>query len=536
MASHMATFAFFDEQISALETKDYESPMQHEHGLTQIRALRTRRNELAPLLRLPADVLRDIVHIMVVTEHRPATLDDLAICRRPQWPFGESTKWTRIMATCTRLRSLCLAERRLWSYFDIDRNVEWLQLCMQRAATIPVTLHFDESTACIAPGSLKDRESIVASLLLRARHLWLVVRNGDDQTADMNFDAPPDGSMIHLRTLRCVCSSPQEVALGTEMLIGNAAVLTEVTMVGVFLMEDVPHFNELTRLELARVRFDHQSSRLRNLLKNTPRLKFLSLHIVEIDGADLTPCQPIVMPDLLELELKDFPSALVALLRLLPIPRFRCKIDSLMRTGDWLGVTSTPSRAELHDETLSLLPRLFALTVDSMYPLIGSLGALLDGPPSYEHRQAYQLALTPCETVGEQMQLVEHSPSVGALSHVLAKIKNLRVHGTHMCALFDQAAKEPTLLANIEDLAIRHGEVGEPEMEAFKKWLHAHAEAGYRPPNVDFQDCVNRLQQHDSVTSLCHGVIDEGLIRSVLKDGVIVNFNPSSMDNDGLGV
>jgi hypothetical protein len=105
-----------------------------------------------------------------------------------------------------------------------------------------------------------------------------------------------------------------------------------------------------------------------------------------------------------------------------------------------------------------------------------------------------------------------------------------------MCALFDQAAKEPALLANIEDLAICHGEVGEPEMEAFKKWLHAHAEAGYHPPKVDFQDCVNSLQQHDSVTSLCHGVIDEGLIRSVLKDGVIVNFNPSSMDNDGSGV
>jgi hypothetical protein len=125
----MTAIAAIDAQIARLESHSHDD---FEQG--RLLELRKERNALTPFGNAPEEIISHILAEMVL---------------QPSWnphsffhleSFAISQEWTRAMLLCSRIRSVALATRELWSYIDCSAHPSWIVLCLQRVGNASLTL------------------------------------------------------------------------------------------------------------------------------------------------------------------------------------------------------------------------------------------------------------------------------------------------------------------------------------------------------------------------------------------------------------
>ncbi|KAH9938729.1 uncharacterized protein B0H18DRAFT_968470 [Fomitopsis serialis] len=89
-----------------------------------VQVLVARRNELAPVLRLPVELLSEIFVLNVAT-HSP-----------------EDLRWTQVAYVCQYWRSVALQTPRLWTCINF-KTEPWVALQLERSKTMPLVAHVD---------------------------------------------------------------------------------------------------------------------------------------------------------------------------------------------------------------------------------------------------------------------------------------------------------------------------------------------------------------------------------------------------------
>jgi hypothetical protein len=104
----------------------------------EIRQLRTKRNLISPLLRLPAEIL---VHIMILLQGVVGQPN--SFLSTFSWHTFDSN-WVNITQACSRTRQVALETQNLWVMFDLTQNrrrsKSWLELTWQRAGNAGLTI------------------------------------------------------------------------------------------------------------------------------------------------------------------------------------------------------------------------------------------------------------------------------------------------------------------------------------------------------------------------------------------------------------
>ncbi|EPT03126.1 hypothetical protein FOMPIDRAFT_1022490, partial [Fomitopsis schrenkii] len=89
-----------------------------------MRTLITNRNDLAPVLRLPVELLSE-VFVLNASTHEP---DDL--------------RWLHVASVCQYWRSVAIDSPRLWTSISFKAE-PWVALLLQRSKNMPLTAHVD---------------------------------------------------------------------------------------------------------------------------------------------------------------------------------------------------------------------------------------------------------------------------------------------------------------------------------------------------------------------------------------------------------
>jgi len=114
-----------------------------------ILSMLTRRNMLAPISILPAEILARIFHFAAFSE-RPYSMG-----------------WVNVTHVCRRWRQTALDDSTLWAHFlDFPRNKEWIAERLSRARNAPLTIDLDESMD-------KDTFSLFTPHISHTRELYL---------------------------------------------------------------------------------------------------------------------------------------------------------------------------------------------------------------------------------------------------------------------------------------------------------------------------------------------------------------------------
>jgi hypothetical protein len=269
---------------------------------------RFERNALAPICRLPVDILILVLHYIQDTRGRN---------RRASFLADFTSEWTCVMLVCRHFRAVAVQTPTLWSAIDLRCAQEWVDLCLERTqGNIPLqisdrrsgskeiepylhraqsaVLRGDLTEVLCAPG-LKLR-ALEVSCDRKERGNWLVVSSS-------TFG----GKNLLLRTLRLR-------GFAVSLFTGAPA---------------MPHLREL-QLELITTNF----TALARLWSATPRLEHLYLRSLQFsdtcnwsqrhlpyepDMLEPVPAK-VCLPHLKTLRISEELVAMSALVRMLPTP------------------------------------------------------------------------------------------------------------------------------------------------------------------------------------------------------------------------
>jgi hypothetical protein len=117
--------AFIQGQISQLQRR--------------MRQLQTSRNALAPLCRLPAEVMVNIAEFAIACDWKTRQIYP---DRDEVWSWRDGR--TRVSSICSQVRSVVLSAQRLWAYVDLSQSSEWNHICVERARMVPLDVFYEE--------------------------------------------------------------------------------------------------------------------------------------------------------------------------------------------------------------------------------------------------------------------------------------------------------------------------------------------------------------------------------------------------------
>jgi hypothetical protein len=237
------------------------------------RTLKTRRNSLTLICRIPNDVLLRIFSILVQLDH-PSLLAAFRPRGKPtRWgqntskaiphPHGpDSTAWAHITWVCTHIRRVALDTPLLWRHIDFERRA-WARLCLERSGTVPIF-------ACVW-GSF-DEEALRAAAHRMQR---LSVSAAESQTREATMNAFLKSELPLLETLHNTSGGAFE--LSDRFLSGQASKLTSLSLTNGLLTGSTPSLPALTHLTLRSMTVAGSFEALFNLLDNAPGLTDLLL-------------------------------------------------------------------------------------------------------------------------------------------------------------------------------------------------------------------------------------------------------------------
>ncbi|KAG8930289.1 hypothetical protein FRC02_004390 [Tulasnella sp. 418] len=137
-----------DEKILKLESKFSEIGLLVQCAITNARR---RRNALAPIHRLPAELLQGIFQICASTAHEselsPSNIHKDYMMLYPTWgrwrhPNGPNSVYStmKMVAVCSHWQQLALSTPRLWCYLDSRHSLGLTQVLLERSKFAPLQI------------------------------------------------------------------------------------------------------------------------------------------------------------------------------------------------------------------------------------------------------------------------------------------------------------------------------------------------------------------------------------------------------------
>jgi hypothetical protein len=293
----MSTFAEIDARIASLER--------------EILDWRTRRNALAPLCRIPEDLLIRIFFVLQNIEFK-----NVSTSRN----FGGKWRWYRAMSVCKHLRTTAVQTPSLWSFIDTSSQQPWIDLCVSRAGQIGL--------------SIRALGPIPSQYFHLARSI---------ETTTGRFETPADRMVTFLSTMTQPAPLLERVTWYHSSFLSNmAVVIGSGFLKGAHnlrflelgsLQIDEPleaEFSALTELVFTRVKAS--AVLISTFIQCAPNLERLALYQTELisSPAQLTRTAGQIANDntnLRELYIKDRPANTWALLQTLPHPTEKLEVD-----------------------------------------------------------------------------------------------------------------------------------------------------------------------------------------------------------------
>jgi hypothetical protein len=311
------TFEALDEGMSRLQAQIDQLQAQMHQLQTEKRALCARRNKLAPLCQLPADVLYHIIDLAVHAGYRYNNgYDRFAPL---QSFYGPATNWARVTHVCAYMRQVAITSPLLWSCIDLNWHPAWAQLAYERSLATPLSV------------SVSDPPKVVehmTPMMLRSEAITIQVDSHADTAAQREYasmacailerSSPP--------SLRSLCFAPgttYSFTLSSRFLQGQTSSLTRLMLWQISFDPSARtlHFPCLILLDVQGLGSESQSQYLAPFLTGCPQLEVLYLEDMGFDELDLMHHDVPQLPHLRVISIWDCASSLLVSLSLFPIPQ-----------------------------------------------------------------------------------------------------------------------------------------------------------------------------------------------------------------------
>jgi hypothetical protein len=214
-----------DKQIAALEeAKAY----YHGDYRPQLFVLRSRRNELAsPLCRLPLDVLKHILALVVEERHR---LYDRFLLQYLVLEGG----WINVFAVCGHIRAAALGSPTLWRCIYLIGRPDWRKFCLERSRQCDLVLVFNPEDD---PDDRRHDPELLIAHVGRAQEVHIHV---EKQSSNTKIQASVlQQHLPRLRTLAYSAMEASPVMLDAGFMGGRTASLTSLSLHAVTLSSSV---------------------------------------------------------------------------------------------------------------------------------------------------------------------------------------------------------------------------------------------------------------------------------------------------------
>jgi F-box-like len=272
-----------------------------------IRVLRSRRNELSPIYRLPAEILCNIFSLT----------EDLSRVRSPK-------SWTNFSQVSQRWRSSALSAPQLWTKISLNYS-RWAQEMLIRSKMAKLTvrsdLSFDNSNHWLCTKS-KTIET-VRSCLYEMNRVEEINLTTFSELEEIFRDLPKSAPQLHtlcivlprFRSFRRAFSIHEDFLYNTERL-------QRVELSDCKISWDSPLLTGLTRLTLEdSLNADSSFIQVLHALQRMPALTELRLIYSIPDGSGGASTYPVVdLPSLRILHIRSYVSSLTTFLRHITFP------------------------------------------------------------------------------------------------------------------------------------------------------------------------------------------------------------------------
>jgi hypothetical protein len=268
----------------------------------ELAALKTKRNDLLPIYRLPPEIVADVFKLV---QHGCRSVDKM-----DPWETYDN-RWYDIMLVCRRFREIAVDTPALWIMMDYGAHPpDWRGLCMHRASRL---------LFCI-------RNSTRHSLTILPRAQTLEIR--DRAVADEILNVPMPA--LHALHIALNKGANEEEYLDLHKISHYSPALAYIGLTNVPL-DALPPLHSLRRIELKSVVVCDGLNGLFKLLSQVASVEVLCLCYLDFDGAepprDLEKTH-VCLPCLRSLLVADAPKSVESYLRVLPLPTLALGISA----------------------------------------------------------------------------------------------------------------------------------------------------------------------------------------------------------------
>jgi hypothetical protein len=508
------------------------------------RAFLTCLNSMNPLLRLPAEILQQILGILVCDGHTSAWDDLESSMKFWRALVQSSTRWTQVMLVCSHLRRFAVASPLLWTRIHINcRNDHWLLLCTERAGSAPKVLSIDETFCRYRVGyetTLFSQTLMDSAMDLRIRladeeyHPWkyyppnplsgVAANRPSPETLPASLTFKDRAGFIsnrlkkpmdHLKCLQLAFLETRPFHLSSDFLGGRTSLLTQLALSEVEFDIDLPVLPALLDLNLRNV----SACSLRRLivfLSSTPTIERLALHNLRLQPAvELTSMKSAHLPRLQVLVVWCVHEILRKLLPLLPPPSESGVVGhTRLRDSDTV---------ECEHETWRQIAQ------EARRLISAPVGMYAGSDDIYMDNIAWRV-------LAEDTFVLAGGPdreaSLRALSPTYdfaCRPRRIHIRNTDVGALFRRLF---SLFRNcmMVDAVVIENCTG--DVAPLRRWLSKRPRR-YPVTSLEFQACSDYVARYGSISQLGQELVDAGLVRIVLEDGVCVAAAPpEEVDSD----
>ncbi|KAJ7471399.1 hypothetical protein B0H11DRAFT_1812095 [Mycena galericulata] len=268
------------------------------------RALRTRRNSLAPISRLPTEILAAILELC------PTIEDD-----RPHFRTRKFVRGVKIAHVCRRWRDVAMANPQFWTHIVLSRP-RWALEMLHRSRSAPLVVGVDLAAADSKTVAARD---LVLGQLTRIRELRLCLPMFDRLPSPL-FTPAPILDTFYLWTFGRL-----DFIAPASLFHGDAPCLRHLSLRACQIESESPIWDTLVSLELIKVSLKLDTSEfLGFLVTRMSRLRNLTLNESFPDFVDYA--EPIRL-DLETLELTASSWLCYCFLRTTLLPKCRIVLN-----------------------------------------------------------------------------------------------------------------------------------------------------------------------------------------------------------------
>ncbi|KAJ6588122.1 hypothetical protein B0H19DRAFT_1300655 [Mycena capillaripes] len=316
------------------------------------RALRTRRNSLASISRLPPEVLAPILNLC-------PTMD----ADRPEFRTGNFVLGLTISHVCRRWREIAMKSSNFWSGIVLSRP-QWALEMLNRSRAAPLMVGVDLGSSATTNVAARD---VVLAQLWRIRELHLnMPRNSHNVPAALSHPAPI------LERFHLWYEGPTPFFVTAKLFENEVPRLRHLSLRYCLLHTTSPLWHNLVSLELVHASMDLSMDEfLLFVLTRMPHLRALMLN-VSFRGM-LVATEPVVALNLKTLELTATSRQCSYFLRAVSIPKCRIIINAAYNS---LELRFLCDAVESH-RTNADDPIIHALTIEDL-PFTSSGAALFE--------------------------------------------------------------------------------------------------------------------------------------------------------------